>query len=154
MISKLIDEYATGAEKPLRAIEALSPAELDAYPIPGTWSIREIIIHLMDSDLVGTERMKRVIAMPKPLLLGYDETAFAKNLFYTTTDAVKCARVFQLNRELFVDVLRKLSPETFDRTGVHSENGLESLKEFVEKYNQHLEGHLVHLYKKRKLLGR
>ncbi len=31
----------------------------------------------MDSDLIGADRMRRIAAMDKPLLIGYDETAFS-----------------------------------------------------------------------------
>ena len=35
-----------------------------AFPIPGTWSIQQIIMHLMDSDLIASDRMNfaKVIA--------------------------------------------------------------------------------------------
>ena len=78
MDRSLIEQYEAGAGVPALAIRGLSVEDLDAHPVPGTWSLREIVVHLMDSDLVGSERMKRVIAMEEPSLLGYDESAFAR----------------------------------------------------------------------------
>ena len=57
-----IERYAAGANVPAEAIRGLTPTDLNAFPVPGTWSIQQIVIHLMDSDLIGSDRMKRVAA--------------------------------------------------------------------------------------------
>jgi hypothetical protein len=49
-----------------------------AFPVPGTWSIQQIVLHMMDSDLIASDRMKRVIAEDRPTLIGYNETAFSE----------------------------------------------------------------------------
>src|SRR4051794_29383596 len=130
----LIDRYAAGALLPAKAIEGLSRADLLATPVPGRWSTQQVIIHLMDSDLVGTDRMKRVIAEERPLLMGYNETAFVKNLFYDKQDAAVACEIFAKNRAMMAEILRSLPDEAFQRTGVHSERGLETLEHFVKGY--------------------
>ena len=72
-----IEVYARGGEKLRTAFQGLSHSDLTAYPIPGTWSLQQIGIHMMDSDLIGSDRMKRIAAMDRPLLIGYDETQFS-----------------------------------------------------------------------------
>ena len=62
MDRKIIEMYAAGAAIPAALIRGLALSDLDQFPIPGTWSIRQIIIHLADSDLVISDRIKRVIA--------------------------------------------------------------------------------------------
>src|SRR5262245_47270556 len=104
----LIERYAAGATVPGEAIRGLSAADLNAVPVPGTWSIQQIIIHLMDSDLIGADRMKRVAAEEMPQLIGYDETAFAKRLHPEKLDPVQACEVFRLNRLLTTTVLRNL----------------------------------------------
>ena len=47
----LIDRYAAGAAKLREAASGLSDAQLDALPIPGTWSIRTIVVHLMHAEI-------------------------------------------------------------------------------------------------------
>src|SRR4051812_48078131 len=127
MDRSLIEQYEAGAGVLAVATRGLSGEELDAHPVPGTWSIREIVVHLMDSDLVGSERMKRVIAMEEPSLLGYDETAFARALDYASTDVDLAAEVFAINRKMTARILRGLPEEAFDRVGHHSERGSETL---------------------------
>ena len=38
------------------------PSKGRAYPIAGTWSIAELVAHVLDSDLVFADRIKRLIA--------------------------------------------------------------------------------------------
>jgi DinB superfamily len=154
MDRSMIEQYEAGAGVPSGAIRGLSGEELDAQPVPGTWSIREIVVHLMDSDLVGSERMKRVIAMEEPSLLGYDETAFARALDYGSTDVGLASEVFALNRKLTARILRGLPDRAFDRVGHHSERGPETLRDLVEGYVGHLEHHMTFVRRKRELLGK
>ena len=152
--SALIDQYEAGADALAKALEGLSKEDLLAYPVPGTWSIQEIAIHLMDSDLIGSDRMNRTIAEEKPSILGYNETLFVKNLRYDLQDVHAAAAIFAANRRLFATVLRAIPTEAFARIGVHNENGPETLETQLKKYIKHLEHHLTFLRKKRSMLGK
>jgi hypothetical protein len=144
----LIDRYARGAELPAERVRGLTAAELDAHPVPGTWSIRQLIVHLYESDMIATDRMRRIAAMERPLIIAYDQDAFIRRLHPERLDAELAAQGFAINRRLMVAVLRALPEEAFDRDGVHSERGLISLRGLVEGYCQHLDGHLAHLDRK------
>ena len=154
MDRSLIDQYAAGATLPANAIRGLTAADLDAFPIPGTWSIRQIIAHLMDSDLIASERMKRVIAMDNPTILAYDETAFSKHLNYESMDVNLACQVFELNRRLTANLLRSLPDKAFARPGQHSESGPLTLAKLVKTYREHLDYHLGFVARKRALLGK
>jgi hypothetical protein len=150
----LIERYAAGGPALVKAIEGLGREELLARPVAGTWSIQEIVVHLMDSDLIGIDRMKRIAAEKRPLLIGYDENAFVQTLRYDLVPAEKAAAVFAMARELFAVQLAALPAEAFLRTGIHSEVGLVSLEKQVGKYIEHFEHHLGFIHKKRAMLGR
>jgi DinB superfamily len=145
-----IDRYAAGADALRLSIAGLTDADLDAVPTPGTWSIREIVLHLADS----ADRMKRIIAEENPTLVGYDESAFARNLDYRRQEVQPACEIFALNRRMTAAILRRLPDAAFARTGVHTEKGAVTLAGQVQGYVEHLEGHLVHLRKKRELLGK
>ena len=119
----------------------------------GTWSIQQIVLHLMDSDLIASDRMKRIIAEENPTIIGYNETAFATKLFYDKLDPFAAAEIFKRNREMTAAILRHLPAAAFGRVGTHNERGKVTLKEMVETYVQHLEHHLKFLRHKRQLLG-
>ena len=148
-----IEAFIAGADVPAKAIAKLTPEQLRAHPIPGTWSIQEIVIHLWDSDLVGCDRMRRLAAMPNPLIVAYDEDAFARALNPDRLDAHKAAEIFRLNRLLFGEVLRSLPAEAFTRSGVHNQRGTITLGGTVTGYVEHLEGHMGHLLRKRMMVA-
>jgi DinB family protein len=154
MNRELIEKYAAGAEVPAQAIAGLERADLLAFPVPGTWSIQQIILHLMDSDLIASDRMKRVAAEDNPLLVGYNETAFGNRLGYEHLSARDAAEIFRLNRLMTAEILRRLPPAAFARTGQHSERGEVTLEQLLETYTEHVDHHLKFIRDKRKLLGK
>lgn len=154
MIQQAIERYRLGADLPRNAILGLGREDLLAFPIPGTWSIQQLVLHLMDSDLVGSDRMKRVIAEDEPTLLAYDETRFAERLFYEKMDAEAACGIFAENRRMTACVLELLAPADFERVGMHTERGRETLLDLVVGYADHLDHHLQFLREKRARLGR
>lgn len=153
MISSLIDRYAADATRLRQSIAGLTPAQLQAFPIPGTWSIQQIVLHMMDSDLIGADRMKRVAVEKRPpTIIGYDETAFADGLCYQEIDPQIACDVFEKNRQLTAEMLRRLPGEAFQRTGNHNEHGIMTLAEFLQNYVDHLEHHLKFIEKKRAMV--
>lgn len=152
MDRSLIEEYARGATRLSEAVAGLSSAQLNAVPVPGTWSIQQIVLHLMDSDLIGSDRMKRVIAEREPQLIGYDESAFARHLHYDKLDADAACQVFALNRQLTAIILRNLPDETFQRVGIHNEAGPLTLAQLVQTFVNHLERHLKFIQQKRPMV--
>ena len=153
-IPQLIHQYELGGERLRNAIKGLTVEDLIAYPVPGTWSIQEIVIHLMDSDLIATDRMKRMVAMDDPQIIGFDETAFVQKLFPNEQSAEDAVTILDLNRRMFTKVLRKLPPEAFARKGIHNERGPITMGGQLKLYTGHLEHHLKFIVDKREKLGK
>jgi hypothetical protein len=151
---ELIERYAAGADIPAKAIVGLERADLLAFPVPGTWSIQQIILHLMDSDLIGADRMKRIAAEERPTLVGYNETAFGNRLGYEHLSARDAAEIFRLNRLMTAEILRRLPESAFSRVGQHTERGEVTLEQQLATYVQHVDHHLKFIRDKRKLLGK
>lgn len=154
MNPSIISEYELGGEKLVDAIKGLTKEDFLATPVPGTWSIQQIVLHLMDSDLIASDRMKRVIAEDNPAIVGYNETAFSQKLYVDKQDPFLAAEIFAANRQLTSVILRNLPIDAFARFGTHNERGRVTLAQLVEMYVQHLEHHLKFLNHKRQLLGK
>jgi uncharacterized damage-inducible protein DinB len=150
----LIERYAAGANVPAQAIVGLDKADLLAFPVPGTWSIQQIILHLMDSDLIASARMKQVAAEERPTLVWCDESAAAQRLGYEHLSAQLASEIFRLNRQMTAEILRRLPDDAFQRTGVHSKRGEMTLQQFVNLHADHVDHHLKFIREKRKLLGK
>ena len=151
----LINQYEAGSAMLGSAIAGLSHAQRVSFPVPGTWSIQQIVIHLADSDLVATDRMKRIIAEDKPpLLIGYDETAFSKHLAYDDQSTDDAVSLFELNRRQMARILRTLPLDVFAKFGIHNEHGKLTLLQMVEAYIRHLDHHLKFVRQKREMVER
>lgn len=151
---RVIDLYEAGATVPAAAIAGLSPAELAAFPVPGTWSIQQIVVHLWESDATATHRMRRIAAEDTPLIIAYDESAMAARLSYDREDVGRVCRLFEENRRWTAAWLRRTPEADFARAGVHNRRGKVTLDELVGMYVDHLRGHMTHLLRKRELLGK
>jgi hypothetical protein len=149
-----IERYAKGATALGAAIAGLTKSELTAFPVPGTWSIQQIVFHMVDSELIASDRLKRIIAMENPLLIGYDETLFANRLFYNDLDPQAACAIVEQNRQLTAEIFRRLPDDAFARTGIHNERGKITLGEYLQSTCDHLDHHLKFVRKKRELLGK
>jgi hypothetical protein len=154
----LIEHYANGAEKLRQAIRGLTPEDLPCVPPAdakvGLWSIQQVIVHLLDSDLVASDRMKRVIAEDNPTLIGFDETKFAENLFYEEQPAEEAAALLEMNRKLMSRVLRKLPASASGRIGTHNQRGRLTLEQLLQGAVDHIEHHLKFIHAKRAWMGK
>ncbi len=149
-----VEKFISGADSLNRLLVGLSREDLLAHPVPGTWSLQTLVIHIMDSDLIATHRMKRIIAEDMPLLISYDENAFAANLHYEDLDPALAAETFRINRIQMGQILRRCDDATFARVGVHNQRGKVTLGEMVEMYVRHVENHFVFARAKLKALGK
>jgi len=108
---------------------------------PGKWSAIQIIQHLADSDVVAAWRTRLIVAEDRPVIQGYDQDAWARNLGYA--DASLDVALGQL-RGLRMANLRlwgSLTPAQLARVGMHTERGPES----VDRLIRLMAGHdLVH----------
>lgn len=149
-----IDAYAAQADELKSWIAGLTRDQLNAHPVPGTWSIAQCVFHTLDSDLVATDRIKRIAAMDLPLLMNYDESRYAGLLAYDKRSAANACELFAINRRHTAELLVNLPDEAFEREGVHSVRGIISLGWIVTHYVEHVLHHKKFVIEKRMALGR
>lgn len=119
------------------------PADIVTKPeAPGKWSIREVVAHLADSDLVGGFRLRMVLAHDRPPLAGYDQDLWANRLAYTDVDVRDALEQFTALRRANMRLWERLTEEDLARVGLHAERGEESLEHIRRRYAAH---DLLHL---------
>jgi uncharacterized damage-inducible protein DinB len=149
----VIDRFAEGGPLLVQAVAGLTPEQGRDHPIPGTWSVAELVSHLVDCDLVFAERMKRIIAEDSPRLEAFDESLWLVRLDSNAMPVDEAAALFASNRKWMARILRAQDESTFARTGEHSEKGRLTLAEVLAYATNHLDHHLKFLYAKRAKLG-
>ncbi len=129
----------------ISALTGLSESQLHAAPVPGEWSIHEVVIHLGDSETFGFERLRKTIAEEKPTLQVYDEDAWARNLSYQRQERHFALALFSAQRRSTAALLRMLPPEAWKRTAIHPERGEISLYDIFTIYLEHGEIYLAQI---------
>ncbi|VTS05693.1 DinB family protein [Tuwongella immobilis] len=152
-ISTLIDNYLAVVTQLKSAVADMSHEQLIARPIVGKWSTLELVCHIADFELVLVDRMKRIIAMDRPLLLVADEDRFTETLGYQERDLEEELKLIEVTRSQMARILRLLPLETFQRSGVHSFRGLVTLEATLTMATNHIPHHLKFLHEKRAALG-
>jgi hypothetical protein len=152
-LRELADAYEAGTADLRRAVAGMSREHLLARPVPGKWSTLEVVCHIADFEPIQADRMKRIIAMDRPDLLGADETRFAATLAYHDRDLDEELVVIDVTRRQMARILRRLPEEAAGRIGVHNERGPKSLTDLVTGATAHVAHHLPFIAEKRRALG-
>lgn len=148
-IKTLLENYANGPALLRNSFAGLSQAELDATPIAGKWSIRQVVCHIADFEPVNAVRMKRIIAEDNPTLFGSNENDFVAKLGYSHRDIEEDMSIIELTVSQMVKILKHCDIEDFQRTGVHSEAGPMTLESMLERAINHIPHHVAFIDEKR-----
>ncbi len=148
MKSALINRFEAGGPMLRRAIDGISSTHMEARPGPGEWSIKEVVIHLADSDAIAIDRMKRVIAEDDPAFFAANESAYIHALYSHEQCIEDALTLFEVGRRQFCRVLQRLPENAFDRSGRHDVDGEVTLAQLLETYTQHLLHHLQFIQQK------
>jgi hypothetical protein len=123
-------------------VDNLRPDIATRPEAPGKWSIRDVVQHLADSELVGGFRLRLVLAQDRPTLTGYDQDLWADRLRYHEVDVRDAFEQFRILRRANLRLWEHLGPTELTRVGMHSERGDESLERMRRLYAAH---DLLHL---------
>jgi hypothetical protein len=125
-----------------RAVAGISEAESAAPEAPGKWSVRQVVQHLADSDLVWGYRVRMVLAHDRPTITGYDQDLWAARLRYDESNMTHALEEFAVLRRANLSLVDRASPADLARVGIHAERGEESVAHMIRLYAGH---DLLHL---------
>ena len=151
--AELMLAFESGPEAVRSSVQGMSAAQLRARPVAGRWSTLEVLCHLADSEQFFADRMKRTIALDRPLLLGVNAPRYPEPLRYQDRDPEEEVALITLTRRQMARVLGLLGDEEWGRTAVHSETGLVTLRQLVLHAVNHLGHHLAFVREKKRALG-
>jgi len=121
---QVLRQMPTALEQILESV----PARIVTTPeAPGKWSMRDVVQHLADSELVGGFRLRMVIAHDRPSLTGYDQDLWTGRLRYCEVEVGDALEQFTVLRRANLILWQSLGPTDLVRVGLHAERGEESL---------------------------
>ena len=138
----LLERFRRGPEIVAVATTGAAGPELDFKPAPDRWSVRTIVCHLADSEMVAGMRFRQVIAEPNATLQSFDQDAWANNLDYSRRKISQALETFRRVRSDTYELLKDLPEEAYSRKGTHTEHGEMTLLDLLKTYAEHAEGHV------------
>jgi DinB family protein len=144
--AELIAQYRAGHAAVAAAVEGLTDAELDARPAgDGEWTPREVVHHLADSEMTSAIRLRKLIAEEQPVISGYDEAEWARRLHYDDRPIGPSLDALAAARATTADLLERLTPDEWRRTGSHTESGAYGVERWLEIYAAHAHEHAAQI---------
>jgi hypothetical protein len=146
--------FMRGPEILDEAIAGVSEEESKFVPAPGKWTIRQIVRHLTDTEIVVGMRLRQMIAEHRPLMAVFDQDLWADHLHYNNSDVFDSAMKFRILRNDMSEFLTPLPAEEFERVGLHPERGAWTLREWVNHFGIHTEKHAQQIRRSREVWSR
>lgn len=137
-----------------RSVAGLTEAQLSRPEAAGKWSMRHVVRHLADSEIVWGYRMRLVLSQERPPLTGYDQDLWSARLRYDQASVPEAIEEFTVLRRTHLRLLEAATPEDLKRAGVHAERGEESVGHMMKMYAGHDLLHLRQLARIRETIER
>ncbi|MEM9081955.1 MAG: DinB family protein [Planctomycetota bacterium] len=124
---------------------------LDTYWRPeaevGRWSIRALLGHLADCEIVFAHRLRRIVAEDNPTVGAFDENAFIDSGLYNGAahPIAGFLAAIVTTRNWCGQWLSTLEEDAFSRTALHTETGPITFKGTLSYTTWHLEHHAYYL---------
>jgi len=133
-----------------RLVAGRSPGSLARPEAPGKWSVRQVLQHLADSEIVGGFRFRYALAQDGSTVPGYDQDIWADQLRYQDGDPAASIADLSALRRMNLVLLDRATPAELARAVIHAERGKETLAHMIRMYAGH---DLVHRRQIERILG-
>jgi hypothetical protein len=113
---------------------------LGRRPAPAKWSVREIVAHLADCELVFAFRLRQTLAEDHPTIQPFDQDRWAAR--YAVYDFAAALRLFEATRVWNILLIDGATSAERQRTTTHPERGAMTFWTIVETMAGHDLNHL------------
>lgn len=147
------DPMAVQRETPpalAQLIRGVAESKLQQRPEAAKWSVAEVLAHLADAEIGASWRYRQMIEYNGCPLSPYDQELWNQLGDYSSSRAADSLQLFRLLRESNLRMFDRLTPEQWERYGMHAERGKMSVRDLALQ----IAGHdLNHLEQVRKILA-
>lgn len=140
-----LDGFLAGPAKVRAAVDGVDAGLLNRRPPGDDWSIRDVLMHLADAELVGAVRFRLVLAQENPVLPTYDQDQWKRRLQYLWRDPEAALALFHATRYSTAEILDNCGAEAWHRTGIHPHDGPITVAGLVAIYIDHVNQHVAQI---------
>lgn len=108
----------------------------------GEWSAAQVAAHMADAEMVYSVRLRMVLTDENPMLVGYDQDAWAERFSMCDETVSGSVDRFRALRAANLRLLESLEPAEWERAGTHVEQGVVRVTDIVELLVGHDRTHL------------
>jgi hypothetical protein len=121
-------------------LSARASETLTVSPAPGKWSVRDILSHLADCEVVFAFRLRQALAVDHHVIQPFDQDHWAAT--YGNYDASMALAAFSAVRQWNLALIAGLKAVDFEKPLNHPERGDMTLRAIVETMAGHDLNHL------------
>ena len=117
---------------------------------PGKWTIRQIVAHLRDCELVYGVRIRLMISEESATLTPFDQDRWANATSYAKQDAKQAFETLKLLRATNAEMLKLAGKAALARRGHHGDYGAIEVGQYARHILAHDRNHLAQIERARK----
>ena len=142
-LATVFDEFVAGPEKLRDAVRDLDATILNKRPPGEEWSIRDIVMHMTDAELVQAVRFRLALGSEEDVEIPvYDQELFKRRLHYLFRDVEVAMMTLDQVRFGNAELLQQLSKDTWQKTAIHPRDGRVTIATLLEKAVAHTAAHI------------
>ncbi len=145
--SELLESYLKGHEKIKKALLEIPAKMWDYKPAEDKWSVKEIVVHLADSEANAYVRCRKIVAESGSGITVYNRNLWAANLNYKQQNIEQALELFKCLRLTTYHLLRSLPEDKWRNFIIHPETGEITLEKWLMTYENHVSIHIEQMKK-------
>ena len=144
-IQLLLQQLGDHLEELQRLFEQTSEEITCRKPTDTTWSAKELLGHLFDTELVFQYRLKKIMEEELPEISGYHQNIWVEEQEYNQWDTKLLVDALITLRRVLIFWLGRIDSHVWYKKGKHSERGEVTFLSIVELLLKHFKHHVMQI---------
>ena len=123
-------------------LASIADEYLTVRPRPGEWTIAQVVHHLADAHMNAYIRFKLVLVEDYPTFKPYEQVDWAETPEAVSINVQDSVSILQGLHNRWAMLMESLTPEQWERKGLHPDLGEISLEGLLEGYARHSQNHM------------
>ena len=119
--TSVLDQLKASTKEVIALYKSLSTEQLLRPYQPGKWSLKDVLMHLIDVERVFVYRAMRFARLDKTPLPFFDENEFALQAQADKIPLTKLLKEYVANRNATISFFNNLNSKQMERTGIASQ---------------------------------
>ena len=120
----IIETLTNQLNEALSLYYSLEKSKIDYRYAEGKWSIKELIIHILDAERIFTYRALRIARKDKTPLVGFEQDDYINNINWDNYAFESVLEEYELVRKHTIIFFNNMTAEMFQQVGISSDLNL------------------------------